>query len=145
MADDIKPGDRFKFCEVLYKDSRAFDNAYYDIYDNELTDEERRCINVYEHVCEVEAERGIAPRYLYNDLYEKGKRIHKDIRATVYRQHPGLKHANYWCLCDCGNEFLARGDNLKRGATVSCGKCRRITRGKRSCEDYELYLEEGDW
>lgn len=31
----------------------------------------------------------------------------------------------YWiCKCDCGNEILVRGDNLRRGNTSRCSDCR---------------------
>lgn len=31
----------------------------------------------------------------------------------------------YWiCKCDCGNEILVRGDNLRSGNTSRCSDCR---------------------
>jgi hypothetical protein len=41
----------------------------------------------------------------------------------------GFSHIDknsYWkCKCDCGKEFIAIGNNLKRGKTISCGCFRK--------------------
>ena len=34
-------------------------------------------------------------------------------------------HRRWKCLCDCGNERVVLGSNLKRGTTVSCG-CKKM-------------------
>lgn len=46
-------------------------------------------------------------------------------RATVLRKGPPRKKthggSNWICLCDCGNEFITTGGNLRKGGVVSCG------------------------
>lgn len=48
-------------------------------------------------------------------------------RLTVIEEVPptftsgGRKMKQVLCLCDCGNEKVARVNNLRRGATTSCG------------------------
>lgn len=41
--------------------------------------------------------------------------------AEVSISKSGRKMRKWKCLCDCGNEKIAREDNLKRGHTKSCG------------------------
>ncbi|MDS7057215.1 hypothetical protein NXG04_07935 [Klebsiella pneumoniae] len=44
------------------------------------------------------------------------------IRRTEKPSHIKTKNAVFWlCLCDCGNEKVVNGINLKSGATSSCG------------------------
>ena len=48
-------------------------------------------------------------------------------RLTVidsYKSDP-RGHSRWLCKCDCGNQIVAYGTNLKRGLTTSCG-CKRI-------------------
>lgn len=49
-------------------------------------------------------------------------------RATVIEQVPNKSTSNrsakWLCRCDCGNEFVTRGNNLRSGETQSCG-CRK--------------------
>lgn len=41
-------------------------------------------------------------------------------------------HIMWRCVCDCGNEFVARGASLKAGNTKSCGCLKiRVKRGQR--------------
>lgn len=36
----------------------------------------------------------------------------------------------YKCICDCGNEHLVKANNLKTGATISCGQCNLRSKGE---------------
>ena len=43
-------------------------------------------------------------------------------RLTVIERAPSKGKDTRWrCKCDCGNEVVVRGNDLKRGATQSCG------------------------
>ena len=42
-------------------------------------------------------------------------------RAKDLIQPCGTKSLTWLCECDCGNEVVVRGDNLRRGKTKSCG------------------------
>ena len=44
-------------------------------------------------------------------------------RLTVIKRHPINKErqATWHCVCDCGNEKVVAGSNLRRGHTKSCG------------------------
>lgn len=43
-------------------------------------------------------------------------------RLTVINRAPNRNNKVFWhCLCECGNEIDARGDQLKNGRTKSCG------------------------
>ncbi len=48
-------------------------------------------------------------------------------RWTVIKYHHKNKYrSHFWlCKCDCGNQTIVRGDNLKGGATKSCGCLRK--------------------
>ena len=53
-----------------------------------------------------------------------GKRFGRLIiieQAETVINKSGKKMRKWKCLCDCGNEKIAREDNLKRGQTKSCG------------------------
>lgn len=42
-------------------------------------------------------------------------------------------HSRWVCKCDCGNEMVAYGTNLKRGLTTSCGcKRKEVTKEKKT-------------
>lgn len=44
---------------------------------------------------------------------------------TVLHKELSQNKKTMWrCLCICGNEKVVRGDSLKSGKTVSCGKCK---------------------
>lgn len=46
----------------------------------------------------------------------------KIIERSYEKQHKDKYHKIYWkCICHCGNEFIASGNNLKSGNTKSCG------------------------
>ena len=57
------------------------------------------------------------------------------------------KHWKWLCKCDCGNETIVYGDNLKRGHTESCGCLKKeiveagahTTHGKRYSRLYEIW------
>lgn len=54
-------------------------------------------------------------------------------RLTVIRRDTETHYGNhaYWvCRCDCGNEHIACGSNLRRGQVQSCG-CMAVENGKR--------------
>jgi len=55
----------------------------------------------------------------YDKVY--GRLTVKGIART-----PPERRGAYWhCECKCGNEKVVRGDNLRRGVTISCGCYRR--------------------
>jgi len=56
-----------------------------------------------------------------------GKRFGK---LTVLEREPSQKtdDVRWRCVCDCGNEIVARGRNLKQGFTKSCGCSRKVPR-----------------
>lgn len=50
--------------------------------------------------------------------------LHRDTNKHSYR-------GAYWvCRCDCGNEHVVLGTNLRRGAVQSCG-CMSVEQGKK--------------
>lgn len=54
------------------------------------------------------------------------------------------KRAQWLCVCDCGNQSVANGPNLKNGHTVSCGCRKRETRntgthGLSMSKEYKSY------
>lgn len=52
-------------------------------------------------------------------------------REGSRRYDDGFKVVPLWrCRCDCGQEVLVEGTNLRRGMTRSCG-CLKRDRGKR--------------
>lgn len=73
-------------------------------------------------------------------------------RLTVLFQVASSKsHGSRWkCRCDCGKEVAVKGENLRRGATKSCGCYRREFTGEKSrIEDglaskrsiYRIYID----
>lgn len=59
-------------------------------------------------------------------------------RLTILSRHEDRIEGNgrkriYWdCKCDCGNNTVVCGENLKRGATTSCGCYKRECTSKRA-------------
>jgi len=49
-----------------------------------------------------------------------GKRFGKLV-AISFSDYEEQHGARWLCQCDCGNKIIVRADNLKRGATKSCG------------------------
>ena len=51
------------------------------------------------------------------------------------------KHQAYWvCKCDCGKEFVARGDSIRCGAYTSCGCNIHKHRGRFTHGEYKTRL-----
>lgn len=59
-----------------------------------------------------------------------------DSRITIINKAPNMgKHTAWNCICECGNECIIRGDQLRSGTAKSCGclfrelsaeKCRKV-------------------
>jgi len=59
-------------------------------------------------------------------------------RLTVIARRPAIKgdHVAWRCLCDCGREHVATGNNLVRGKVGSCG-CAKAEANRRRCRKAE--------
>ena len=53
-----------------------------------------------------------------------GERFER-VRVLSYAGLTEHRGSLWNCVCDCGTKFVARGDNLVRGATRSCGCIRK--------------------
>lgn len=53
-----------------------------------------------------------------------------------YVSPKGQEDAQWICLCDCGNEFIARGSNLRNGHTWCCGCKRKSSKAETIIEEY---------
>ena len=51
---------------------------------------------------------------------ETGKRYARLIVLHEFAE-TNRRDARWMCRCDCGTQPIVRGDNLRRGATLSCG------------------------
>lgn len=65
-------------------------------------------------------------------------------RLTVLGYHDKHNNMTRWkCLCDCGNETIVYGNNLRRGYTRSCGCYRHECEGQSTrthgCEPRRLH------
>ena len=60
-------------------------------------------------------------------------------RLTIVKESGRDKHRNtlWLCKCECGNETIVRGINLKNGRTTSCG-CLRNEKTKERWEDKDF-------
>lgn len=58
-------------------------------------------------------------------------------RAKDFIQTNGRRRTAWICKCDCGNSITALTDNLKRGATTSCGCYKRECTSKRASTHHE--------
>lgn len=70
-------------------------------------------------------------------------------RLTVLGEYSRNSHGTYFwkCRCDCGNECVVRGDNLKSGDTKSCGcfaaECKpptTVTHGMSRTKLYQVWV-----
>lgn len=79
-----------------------------------------------------------------------GKRIdligEKFGRLTVVKriEDKDCKDSKWLCKCDCGNEIVAFGVNLKRNRTMSCGCLRRESSSK-AHKKYNTYDLSGEY
>lgn len=49
---------------------------------------------------------------------------HKFGRLTVLRKVLDPRPGAHWRVrCDCGTEFVVRGNDLRRGRTIMCQRC----------------------
>lgn len=53
-------------------------------------------------------------------------------RLVVVNYHHSNRGAFWLCRCDCGNETIAKGTNLRYGSTKSCG-CGSIEQAQKNC------------
>ena len=64
----------------------------------------------------------------------------------ISRAESQYKNHAYWhCLCDCGNEIVARGSHLTKGEVSSCG-CRKreiISKAQKEYNKYDLSNDHG--
>lgn len=68
-------------------------------------------------------------------------------KAENYIKPSGNKVAQWLCQCDCGNQIIVRGDNLRGGTIKSCGCLHSemaCTQGK-SKKKYNIYDLSGDY
>ena len=52
---------------------------------------------------------------------ETGKRYGRLVALERQRKFPGQTNARWVCMCDCGNETVVNGYNLRTSHTRSCG------------------------
>lgn len=61
----------------------------------------------------------------------------------VYKRKGHGTHVFWLCRCECGTEFVARGDNIRYGKTQSCG-CYRSQRLKEMHAERRRKKQEGE-
>ena len=63
-------------------------------------------------------------------------------RLTVIEraENPNDRHTKWLCRCDCGENYVAYGINLKAGRTTSCG-CKRTEMGKGQMRQAPMSLD----
>ena len=66
----------------------------------------------------------------HNKLNLVGQRFSK-LFVTDYSHSDERKERWYKCMCDCGNETIAKGSVLRYGNKKSCG-CLRISEGRKA-------------
>lgn len=66
-------------------------------------------------------------------------------RAEDYISKGGYHQIQWLCKCDCGNEIIVFGNDLKRGKTTSCGCYRKEVayNNKKKYNEYNLSNEYG--
>ena len=57
-----------------------------------------------------------------------GRRFGKLVALTYIKGEPPKYKSQWLCVCDCGNEKIAKSENLVRGKTKSCGCDRHANR-----------------
>ena len=50
------------------------------------------------------------------------------------------RYATFLCRCDCGNETIVRGSDLRTGNTKSCGKCKKERHGMSRSRLYNIWI-----
>ena len=65
------------------------------------------------------------------------------IRETTKDERVNQAGRNYLCKCDCGNEVIIYGHNLKTGNTKSCGCLSRETASKNNTKDIPIGTQYG--
>lgn len=60
------------------------------------------------------------------------------LRETTIEERKNKAGRNYWCKCDCGNEIIVYGHNLKTGNTKSCGCLNRELTSQRNSIDIPI-------
>lgn len=60
------------------------------------------------------------------------------LRETTKEERKDKAGRNYWCKCDCGNEIIVYGHNLKTGNTKSCGCLSREIASKNNTIDIPI-------
>lgn len=68
---------------------------------------------------------------------EVGNRYHS---LTVIDSAESMNgYARFLCKCDCGNELVVRGSDLRSGNTKSCGRCKREWHGESGSRLYDIW------
>lgn len=63
---------------------------------------------------------------------------HKYGKLMVLRRGPNdKKKVQWWCLCECGNTALKKGDSLKRDVVKSCG-CLELANRLKNCSKRKI-------
>lgn len=57
----------------------------------------------------------------------------------------GTRKTQWLCQCDCGNETIVRGDNLKNKTTQSCGCLSKYISSKKLNKKYNTYNLDGKY
>lgn len=68
-----------------------------------------------------------------------GQRFGHLIAEYAHPIRDKLGRAHWVCKCDCGNEIIVRGDNLRNGNTIQCVECRMMKRRSRFAKRDDYY------
>lgn len=63
----------------------------------------------------------VHPNGSWNRIEEKAGTRYGELVVLEYSGKTKYGSATWKCRCDCGNESVVRGDNLRLGHTISCG------------------------
>lgn len=69
-------------------------------------------------------------------------------RVEDYVSPKKQHHAQWLCICDCGNQVVVKGEHLKNGNTKSCGCLNSeavVQRNKDYCKKYNTYNLSGEY